>query len=334
MHAATLTVPALLSGTPGKEKAAGAKGGLLRKIGDFGVMVLKDFGSVLSMRPDQKNEVLGALREIFDGAWTRHVGSEGGRALSWTGKMGLIFGCTEAYDEHHGVIGSLGDRFLLYRLRPDYAGQLKKALDHRGKTTKIMRDELAAAVASLFAVELKEPPEMNADEIEHLESVCGLAIHLRAHVGRNRHYRDIETVHDPEGPARLGLCLERLFCGLVAIGVSRTMALRIVENVALASCPQDRYTAFNLLSETPKPTRDIAEAMKLPTNTARRVLEDITAQGLAVRTREKKAGSGDDDDADLFVVDKGKWQNKKKVAKADLWAVHKDWAAWSASSTG
>jgi hypothetical protein len=94
--------------------------------------------------------------------------------LHWSGKMGLIFGCTEAYDEHYGVIGSLGDRFLLYRLEPDYAGQLKKALDHRGKTTKTMRDELASAVVALFATPVNEPEGMTDAEVERLDAVCGL----------------------------------------------------------------------------------------------------------------------------------------------------------------
>ena len=318
-QAATFTVPSLLSGTPKKDTAAGAKGGLLRKIGEFGIMVLKDFGSILSMRPDAKAESLGALREIFDGAWTRHVGGEGGRELHWSGKMGLIFGCTEAYDEHHGIIGSLGDRFILYRLRPDYAGQLKKALAHRGDGTKQMRDELAAAVGALFAVEPIEPPAMNENEVGRLEDACALAIHLRAHVGRHRHYRDIETVHDAEGPARLGLCLERLFCGLIAIGLEREKALQIVIDVALDSCPQDRRRAFSLLDEIPKPTREIAEALNLPTNTTRRILEDITAQKLAVRTQVKKDQP----------IDGGQLSDvpeKRKRTTTDMWAVNADWA--------
>src|SRR5262249_13968351 len=93
---ATLTPAALLSGTPKREVAPNAKGGLLRKIGKFGILVLKDFGSVWSMRPDAKAEVIAALREIYDGAWTRHLGIEGGKTLSWDGKLGLIFGATEA----------------------------------------------------------------------------------------------------------------------------------------------------------------------------------------------------------------------------------------------
>jgi len=42
----------LLSGTPTKEKAADARGGLLREIGAFGYLVLKDFTSILSMHRD------------------------------------------------------------------------------------------------------------------------------------------------------------------------------------------------------------------------------------------------------------------------------------------
>jgi hypothetical protein len=125
---ATLTPAALLSGTPKKQRNKGAKGGLLPKIGDFGILVLKDFGSVLSMRPDTKAEILAALREIYDGSWTRHIGTDGGLTLTWSGKLGLIFGATEAYDNHHSVIGSLGDRFLLCRLRSSTRDLLKKAI--------------------------------------------------------------------------------------------------------------------------------------------------------------------------------------------------------------
>ena len=116
--AATLTLASLLSGTPAKQQARGAKGGLLRQIGEQGLLVLKDFGSILSMRPDAKNELLAALREIYDGSWTRHLGTDGGKSLSWQGKVGMLFGVTGVIDQHHGVIGAMGDRFLLCRLAP------------------------------------------------------------------------------------------------------------------------------------------------------------------------------------------------------------------------
>jgi hypothetical protein len=45
---------ALLSGTSAKEKAEDATGGLLRKIGSRGVLVIKDFTSILSTSRDAR----------------------------------------------------------------------------------------------------------------------------------------------------------------------------------------------------------------------------------------------------------------------------------------
>src|SRR5688572_28623563 len=45
---------ALLSGTPSREKTKDATGGLLRKIGGRGVLVVKDFTSILSMHRDSR----------------------------------------------------------------------------------------------------------------------------------------------------------------------------------------------------------------------------------------------------------------------------------------
>jgi hypothetical protein len=63
-----LTPAALLSGTPTKERAKGAKGGLLRRIPPHGaVLVVKDLGAVLAMPNEQRVRVLQALREVYDG---------------------------------------------------------------------------------------------------------------------------------------------------------------------------------------------------------------------------------------------------------------------------
>src|SRR5262249_5012430 len=76
-----MTEPALLSGTSAKEAAADATGGVLRQIGALGVLSFKDFTSVLSADRDALLTMLGALREVFDGYWTREVGTDGGRQL-------------------------------------------------------------------------------------------------------------------------------------------------------------------------------------------------------------------------------------------------------------
>jgi hypothetical protein len=107
---------ALLSGTPTREKAKDATGGLLRRLGDRGLLVIKDVTSILSMHRDSRTGVLAALREIYDGRWERNVGANGGRSLSWTGRIAVIGAVTTAWDRAHDVIASMGDRFVVIRL--------------------------------------------------------------------------------------------------------------------------------------------------------------------------------------------------------------------------
>jgi len=287
VQASTLTAPGLLSGVPRRQQTATAKGGLLRQIGSFGIIVLKDFGSILSMRPDLKAELLAALREIYDGAWTRHIGSDGGRTLTWKGKVGLLFGSTGVIDVHYSVFGAMGDRFLLNRLAPIGKGQFEHALKHVGTGAAQMRKELAEAVANLFAGLGNQPqPMIDADEIYRLDRTLALVVKLRGSVERDRIKREIEAVHGAEGPARIGLMLERLLAGLSLIGVDRETALEVVETVAMDSVPPLRRKAYECLAVAhPRSisTTAVAKGVKLPTNTVRRGLEDLAAYAVAER---------------------------------------------------
>jgi hypothetical protein len=292
-QAATITPAGLLSGTPQKQRANGNKGGLLRQIGKFGIVVLKDFGSILAMRPDAKSEILGALREIYDGHWTRVVGSDGGRSLFWEGKLGVLFGATGVIDSHYAVIGAMGDRFLLNRLQPVEEGQFRRALKHLGNATTQMRGELAEVVVRLFAGRRAEPRPISDDEVEELDAAISLVVHLRGAVERDRQSREIEAVYGAEGTARIGLMLERLLAGLDTLGVERSVALGVVKTVALDSVPPIRRRAYECVQEHREvATTDVAIALGLPSVTVRRALEDLAAYHLVER---KPQGQGKPD---------------------------------------
>jgi hypothetical protein len=291
--AEALSPAALLSGTSKKQRAKKATGGLLVEMGQFGILAFKDFGTVLDMRAETRAEMLSALRRIFDGEYVRQIGADGGRTLSWRGKSGLVFAATQKYDLYHVVIGTLGDRFLLVRLDPTGDEQFDMCFKHVGRATKNMREQLAEAVAGLFAGlpdPLPEPKPLAKPELAKLKDTVMLATRLRAGVERDRIKRDIEAVYDPEGPARLALALERLFAGLVIIGLDRQMAMQVVETVAMDSTPRFRLAVYTALSDEWKTTRKVAGTVNLPTTTTRRALEDLTAQGLALR-EEKGAGA-------------------------------------------
>ena len=198
----------IVIGNADKQKDKGARGGLLRQIdgfGGFGIICLKDFGSVLSMHAETRAETLAALREVYDGAWTRHLGSAGGKTLSWKGKVAIIFAATEVIDSHHSVIGAMGDRFLLSRLKP-VAGrkQFSRALKHAGSSISQMRKELAGAVTRLFARRRTEASQIDDEETEAIGKAIALAVRLRGAVARDYRSREIEATTAPKAPRASG----------------------------------------------------------------------------------------------------------------------------------
>lgn len=297
----TLTESSLLSGTPQRDRAKDAKGGLLRSIGDEGIILCKDFGSILSMHRDGRAQILAALREVFDGSWTRHVGSDGGQTLHWSGKVGFLGGATQAIDRHHAVMASMGERFLLCRLpKIDARKQARAALQHADRAGE-MRRELAAAVAGLFASGLQASPRtLELTERESLIALASLVVQSRSAVERDGYKREIELVPDSEAPARLVVALDRLLAGLQVVGLEPATAWDVVRATAFDSVPTLRRRIFEYLRTAEDAdklnTTYIAEELGYPTQTARRALEDLTAHGVIDR---KSQGPGR---ADLWTL--------------------------------
>jgi hypothetical protein len=293
--AATLTEAALLSGTSKKERDASASGGLLREIGGFGIIMLKDFGSVLSMHRDQRAQVLAALREVYDGSWTRHLGTDGGLTLQWNGKVGLLAGCTGTIDKAHAVVGAMGERRVFCRL-PEVEGkeQARKALAHAGQERK-MRQDLMDAVERLFADSLpRDPRELNLGERDGLVALAELAVRCRSAVERDSYNREIDLIPASEAPSRLVVVLDRLLAGLDAIGLDRESAWQVVAKVALDSMPALRRALIDSLAAVDDPTETgaIATRVGYPDTTVRRGLEDLAAHGVVTRYTQ---GSGKKD---------------------------------------
>jgi hypothetical protein len=285
----TVTPAGLLSGTPRQQRATGARGGLLHKVGAKGFLVLKDFGSTLSQRPETKAELLAALREIQDGRWTRVVGADGGKILSWQGKLGVLFGCTRVYDSHYGVIGELGDRSLLCRMEP-HKDQFQHAIKHASRAAQL-RAQLVKAVADLFAASLPAPRNISDKEIHWLNDILQVAVRLRGSVKRDYRTRELEDIYGAEGPARFGKALERVLAGLDCLGVKRRKALEVIKTIAFDSVPPNRLRAYRHLKSIHPAwanTAAVGKAIDVPTTTARRALEELMVYGLAERTSQGK----------------------------------------------
>jgi hypothetical protein len=281
---------ALLSATARKDRAEHAHGGLLRRVGDRGILVVKDFTSILEMDRTARGQVLAALREVYDGRWDREVGAEGGQTLTWQGKCGFLSGCTAAIDRAHTVMNDMGPRSLFLRLP---AAKLDivagSALDHMGRETA-MRAELATATAGLLTHLPGQPHPVDTDVRAALIGVASLVSQARSPVHRDWK-GEIELVGDAEAPTRIIKQLGQIWRACGVLGLGRADSWEVVRRCALDSIPKLRGAVIRYLSAHPgqSDTTTVGTGVVHPTRTVRRALEDLEAHGVVDR---ESAGQG------------------------------------------
>ena len=241
-----LSAESLLSGTPIKEmkKIEGARGGLLKMWKPGDIMLIKDFTAILSMRPDSKAETLGALRDISDGHYERGVGSDGGKLLSWNGKLGIISKCTPEFDKHYAAITAMGDRFLYYRYPEDKHDEEKyaslKAVEELRWDMSHAQELVAALIEEVLEDGLAEEVEVKRGRAEAIVMIAKMCSRARAGVTRDRFNKEIMGVDAPEKPMRLSKALTLMYKSLRGIGLGDKLAWQVVKDVGLSTMPESR----------------------------------------------------------------------------------------------
>jgi len=280
-----LTEAGLLSGMIADHRPQDATGGLLRQIGDFGIILCKDFTSILSGPREKRAQVFAALREVYDGAWTRVLGTDGGRAFSWKGKVGFLGGVTPIVDRHHSFMNTMGERFVLYRMPElEEAQQAQAALDH-AEVGERMRRELTAAVEGfLEQLDFRGPgPKRSDEQTTHLKALATVIARGRSTVVRDGNQRSIELVLPPEAPTRIAIVLDRLRAGLEAVGVEQWQVSRLLKKVGFDCMPVVRGKVLQhmaLAPDEPVQSAGIAEMINQSDSATRREMEDLRFHGL------------------------------------------------------
>jgi hypothetical protein len=268
---------ALLSGTPRKSRAKGATGGLLRQIGARGILTIKDVTSILSMNRDLRSTVIGALREIHDGYWTRAIGTDGGQKLEWRGRIVVLGACTTAWDAAHGVVAAMGDRFVTIRSNSK-VGRIasgRRAMRNTGREAE-MREQLAAAVGSLIAgVDPGQVYELTEEDEDIIVTAANLVTLARTAVEAD--YRgNVIDAHAPEMPTRFAKQLTQIMRGAVAIGMTPQEARKLSLRCARDSIPQIRLNVLKDIEANPMATANsVRRRLQKPRTTIDRVLQAL-----------------------------------------------------------
>jgi hypothetical protein len=287
--------PATMVSGKGTQKKA-EESSLIYKL-DGKTLIIKEFSGILSMRSEQRSEILAQLREIYDGKYNKAFGT--GVTHDWNGKVGLMAACTPAYDKHYGVIGELGDRFILYRSDvKDKARMGRQAISFVGQEAE-MREELRTIIHSFMSqfgdmngVGIQADEEVK-DKIIYLACLCA---QLRTYVDRNPYNKNIEYQPLAEGPARLAKQFMQLGMGIALVQGKAAIdedVYRILKKIAKDLVTVQRSEIIKYLCTQNSDngwhsTKEIAEAVSMPTTTTREKLEDLMVLNVTDRdTREE-----------------------------------------------
>lgn len=297
----TLTGKTFLSGKPGKEVS------LLHKMDaeNQSMLVMKDFGTILSQRPDDRAEVLAALREIYDGEFNKETGV--GLTLHWRGHLGFLAGATPAIELHSQVLGVLGERFLYLRLpRVDPWKISAAAIEEDDETG--MRKELQAAMSEFIAsIDLDEVPEVPSDVKLQLQSLAIRTAWLRTAVPRDAYKRDILMRPTDEAPTRIVKQLRQLWRAALLIGHEDPIdfARRIARD---STTPADRLATVAYIAQAHEAsTTQIRKHLELPYTTCIRIIEDLVALGVLYVTAEGGKSEGGKQEPNVYQITEPAW---------------------------
>lgn len=289
---------ALLSGVSKRERTKNSTGGLLPEIGDRGILVMKDFSSMLALNKDQLGQAIDALRQTFDGRYERPVGSDGGMRIGWKGRVGFIAASTPAIDQHQKAISDLGERWMYYRYNDsDGWGETMKALGITDPGQAM--EEMRAIVANYFeAIGVRwdeEKRELSRAETNRLFAMASFVTTARSTVPRNPYERyEISDMPSREGPARLATQLGQLYLGLERAGLGDRERWRLVGRVASDCIKQSKAKVIEAVEDCGVAnTNTVTSRMPLGKVTVERLLEDLKVHGVVEQVEQGRSNYGE-----------------------------------------
>jgi len=278
----SLTPQTLISGKTTKGKGNQS---LLPKLNGK-LLIIKDFGTILTMYREARGEIFAQLREVYDGQYSKAFGT--GESISWDGKIGLLAATTPVIDKYMSVNQMLGERFLHYRVGDDdafgVAGQAFGSVFEEETNRETFRNRMNEFVAQ-FDDDLTVDIALISDVRERIMSLAIFCAHARSAVFRNPHDKSLEAMPQPEGPARLVKQFKLLTVALAIVRGENEISeevYEIVKKTARDTLPRLRLKVlealWQLFQSDPvdwPTTREVAMAAGMPTVTAKLKLENM-----------------------------------------------------------
>lgn len=262
-----------------------------------GMLVFKDFTTLLAMHHEAKIDILGQMREVYDGTLTKRTGT--GDELHWNGRLGFIAATTDAIYQARALYSSMGERFIMYNpLTPDRKEVARRSMGNIGSLYE-KRQEMRKIVKEYLDESIILPkviPTIPESVKENIIDIANMTCYARSMIDRDLKTGDIIHVYMAEVPTRLSEQLMAVSSGLMVINGGDLTAddEYLLYKIALDSISSNRKMVMQKISEYDEvETKGLAVALQYPTTTVRRWLEDLVALGICERAKREGSGTID-----------------------------------------
>ena len=279
----TLTENTFLSGLRSFE---GKETSFLTKIGNKGMILMKDYTTILALHGERQASIAAQMREIYDGKLTKETGN--GKSLHWEGRIFFLGASTDMIYIFNEKTAGMGQRMLYYVMPEQNRSKMLYASLNNLGDIQTKRKTLQEMVA-LFVEQNKDSvasllPLPKDFETELMELINFSTI-ARTPTIRDYH-GTLRMVLDSEAPMRIFKQVYFASQLLVAIGGELKPEYRqLIKKICIDCIPKMlRKTLHALACFKTVTTKGLSQFLNYPTKTAGDWLQDLNVLGLVTRS--------------------------------------------------
>lgn len=250
-----------------------------------GILLFPDFTTFMTKRAEEREQVMGQLRRVYDGEFDRTIGN--GR-LSWKGKVTIVAAATPQVESHWSSQRNLGERFMQVRWpRGDGIEQAKKAI--KQVEYEVYIKETLKELTRAFIFPDDKPPQplpMFGDyEVIGAVHLAEMVARLRVHVPRERDQRReiVDVPPEAESPTRIIKAMGQLARARATAFHRARVELqdfKVSRRVALDSIPPLRKKVLETIVAAGEIGQvELLKKIGAPRTTTLRCAEDMEAIG-------------------------------------------------------
>ena len=280
-----LTAKTLVNGHADKTKYPDLAPALNGKI-----VLIPDMAQILKLPPNEKGELWGQLRDLYDGYAGKNSGM--GSTAKYKGlKVTLIAGSTPAIDGQILVHQDLGTRELIYRTSGNKNKEkvMQKCFDNE-ESEKDISNRLKSATTQFLLRDITDKT-VSQGILNHIMTMARYTSCMRTTAEFDNYTNELRNYAYPEEPTRIAKQLKRLYICLKNLDkdYSDETAIRILWHVAKSCAFPLRIKVFEYLSQNKGEfsTSQLSELLRIGKSTTKRECAVLENMGLIKCRRQE-----------------------------------------------